>query len=84
MGANAIPIRCFRTDRILFYLTGEMDITTMRRRSRLLVGLIFASATSVRPDERFALALEECIRNHAKRLAQTFPQWGNKCVPATT
>lgn len=31
----------------------------------------------------FVLDLEACIRNHAKRLGETFPQWGDKCRPAT-
>lgn len=28
--------------------------------------------------------LEFCITNHARRLAETFPQWGNKCNPVTS
>ena len=32
----------------------------------------------------FALDLEACIRNHALRLAETFPSWGNKCEAVTT
>ena len=31
----------------------------------------------------FVLDLESCIRNHAHRLADTFPDWGNKCNPVT-
>ncbi len=37
----------------------------------------------VRGDLGFALTLEECIRNHALKLAATFPLWGNKCGPVT-
>ena len=32
----------------------------------------------------FVTDLEECIRNHATRLAETYPQWGNKCDPVTS
>ena len=32
----------------------------------------------------FVLALESCIRNHARRLAQTFPLWGDKCGSVTS
>ena len=32
---------------------------------------------------RFVHDLEECIRRHARRLAETFPSWGNKCGPVT-
>jgi len=28
--------------------------------------------------------LEECIRNHGRRLAETFPSWGDKCNPVTS
>ena len=31
----------------------------------------------------FVPDLEECIRNHALKLAATFPEWGDKCTPAT-
>ena len=31
----------------------------------------------------FVTDIEECIRNHAKRLAATFPHWGNKCCAVT-
>ena len=43
----------------------------------LLVGRVLG-------DLQFALDLEECIRNHARGLAETFPTWGNKCMPPTT
>lgn len=35
-------------------------------------------------DKSFVLDLEDCIRNHAYRLAETFPQWGNKCGAVTS
>ncbi|KAL1528477.1 hypothetical protein AB1Y20_009820 [Prymnesium parvum] len=38
---------------------------------------------SVNADLQFARALETCIRNHARRLAETFPLWGNKCDAVT-
>ena len=31
----------------------------------------------------FVPDLEECIRNHALKLAATFPESGDKCTPAT-
>ena len=34
-------------------------------------------------DTAFALELETCIREHAVRLAQSFPTWGNSCLPPT-
>jgi hypothetical protein len=51
--------------------------------TRLLLALL-APATSgeIRSGE-FINELEQCIRNHARRLAQTFPQWGDKCGPVT-
>ena len=36
------------------------------------------------PPSDFVGDLEDCIRNHATRLAETFPQWGNKCEPVTS
>ena len=32
----------------------------------------------------FVHELEQCIRNHATRLAATFPTWGSRCLPPTT
>jgi len=32
----------------------------------------------------FVTDLEHCIRTHALRLAETFPQWGDKCGAVTT
>ena len=32
----------------------------------------------------FALELEECIRAQARRMAETFPTWGNSCMPPTS
>ena len=46
-------------------------------------GLIGVSAGET-ADLTFVQDLEECIRAHAVRLAETFPQWGNKCGPVTT
>eukprot|EP00966_Prymnesium_polylepis_P059085 1369572-Prymnesium_polylepis.1 len=51
----------------------------MRATTLLLVALGRARA-----DLTFAVALEECIRNHAFKLAETFPQWGDKCDAVTT
>jgi hypothetical protein len=34
-------------------------------------------------DITFAISLEECISNHAKRVAETFPEWGNSCMAPT-
>ena len=34
--------------------------------------------------QEFVLDLETCIRNHAIKLAATFPEWGNKCDPVTS
>ena len=36
------------------------------------------------PIPEFVVDLETCIRQHGFRLAETFPQWGNKCGPVTT
>lgn len=36
------------------------------------------------PPSDFVGDLEDCIRHHATRLAETFPQWGNKCDPVTS
>ena len=32
----------------------------------------------------FTFALEDCIRTHAIKLAETFPTWGNSCNPPTS
>ena len=39
---------------------------------------------SVAVVSEFVLDLEQCIRNHGTKLAETFPQWGNKCMPVTS
>jgi hypothetical protein len=49
---------------------------------RITVFLIFVGRASA--DLTFAFALEECIRNHAHKLAETFPQWGDKCDAVTS
>lgn len=33
---------------------------------------------------QFVVDLEQCIVNHAHKLALTFPQWGDKCEPVTS
>ena len=57
-------------------------ICPMRRHSTRCLSLYFALPfVAVRAG--FVWDLEECIRNHAKRLAEEFPRWGNKCGAAT-
>ena len=57
----------------------------MARLSRLAACLLLAClATQSRAETpEFVTDLEECIRNHARRLAETFPQWGDKCGAVT-
>ena len=51
----------------------------------LLTACLFAMSVSVQAQSSLAFVtdLEACITNHARRLAETFPSWGDKCVPAT-
>ena len=51
--------------------------------------LLVVHLSSVRAElpahaREFVLDLESCIRNHASRLADTFPEWGDKCDPVTS
>jgi len=54
------------------------------RLPRLRLGLLAcwcAYASDAVP--QFVTDLEYCIKNHAYRLAETFPEWGNKCDAVT-